>query len=161
MGDSGLLLSDVSLSNDIAKIKSVVVAIRQCLHGAALLVAEDLNVNLVAPYRGRHEEDITVIISTEGLDDLYAHLLPCHKYWAQDRRTWCMHCCRWDVRYQTYYLLGTDRCLFQNVFVQDPRHNYDYYMFLGCICGAPLQEYSHYLGQLQRFSLHQLQTQAQ
>ena len=42
------------------------------------------------------------------------------------------------VRSRTDYILGTDRRLFQNVAVQDPRHNTDHYMVLGCLPGAPL-----------------------
>ena len=35
------------------------------------------------------------------------------------------------VRSRTDYILGTDRRLFWNVYVQDPRQNTDHYMVLG------------------------------
>ena len=44
------------------------------------------------------------------------------------------------------YILGTDCCLFQNVATQDPRHNTNHYMFLGCLHGVTLREHHHYLG---------------
>ena len=42
-----------------------------------------------------------------------------------------------EVRSRTDYILGTDRRLFRNVAVRDPRHNSDHYMVLGCIPSAP------------------------
>ena len=49
------------------------------------------------------------------------------------------------VRYRTDYILGTDRRLFWNVFVWDPRHNTDHYMVLGCLHSAPKRERDKYL----------------
>ena len=40
--------------------------------------------------------------------------------------------------------------------VQDPRHNSDHYMVLSCLCRAPQQENSHYMGHIRRFPLHPL-----
>ena len=51
-----------------------------------------------------------------------------------------------EVRSRTGYILGTDRCLFRNVAVQDPPHNSDYYMVLGCLLSASLTEHKRYLG---------------
>ena len=51
-----------------------------------------------------------------------------------------------EVRSRTDYILGTDRRLFRNVTVQDPRHNSDHYMVLGCLPSAPLSETKRYLG---------------
>ena len=42
-----------------------------------------------------------------------------------------------EVRSRTDYILGTDRRLFRNVTVRDPRHNSDHYMVLGCLPSAP------------------------
>ena len=50
-----------------------------------------------------------------------------------------------EVRSRTDYILGTDRRLFCNLFVQYTSHNSDYYLVLGCLCGAPLREKSKYL----------------
>ena len=58
-----------------------------------------------------------------------------------------------EVWSRTDYILGTDRLLFGNVSVQDPRHNSYHYMVLGCLHGAPLMEYSRYLGGYKRLPL--------
>ena len=50
-----------------------------------------------------------------------------------------------EVRSRTDYILGTDRRLFRNVTVRDPRHNSDHYMVLGCSPSAPLSETKQYL----------------
>ena len=39
----------------------------------------------------------------------------------------------------TDYILGTDRRLFGNVSVRDPRHNSDHYLVLGCLRSASLK----------------------
>ena len=44
------------------------------------------------------------------------------------------------------YILGTDRRLFGNASVRDPRHNSDHYMILGCLHRAPLRDHARYLG---------------
>ena len=51
-----------------------------------------------------------------------------------------------EVRSRTDYNLGTDFHLFENVSVQDPMHNSDHYMVLGCVHSASLQEHVRYLG---------------
>ena len=53
--------------------------------------------------------------------------------------------CGKDVMYQMDYILGTYRRLFQNIAVQDPRHNSDHYLVLyflkGCFHGAALWDH--------------------
>ena len=56
-----------------------------------------------------------------------------------------------EVRSRTDYILGTDRRLFGNVSVQDPRKNSDHYMVLGCLPSAPLSETKRYLGGRKRW----------
>ena len=46
------------------------------------------------------------------------------------------------LRSRTDYIMGMDRRIFWNVYVRDPRHNSDHYMFMGCLCSAPLREHS-------------------
>ena len=41
-----------------------------------------------------------------------------------------------EVRFWTDYIVGIYCCLFRNVFIQDPRHNSDHSMVLGCLCSA-------------------------
>ena len=49
------------------------------------------------------------------------------------------------VMSRTDYLLGTNRCLFRNVSVRDPRHNTDHFMVVGCLRSAPEQEHARYM----------------
>ena len=58
-----------------------------------------------------------------------------------------------EVRSRTDYILGTDRCLFGNVSVRDPRHNLDHYMVLGCLPSASLTEHKRYLGGSKRWPM--------
>ena len=46
----------------------------------------------------------------------------------------------------TDYILGTDRRLFGNVSVRDPRHKSDHYMVLGCLYRSSLRDHARYLG---------------
>ena len=49
------------------------------------------------------------------------------------------------VRSRTDYLIGTDRSLFRNVSVRDPRHNSDHLMVVGCLHSVPAREHTKYL----------------
>ena len=59
-----------------------------------------------------------------------------------------------EVRSQTDYIHGTDHSLFQNMTVQDPRHNTGLCMVMGCLRGASLRGYQCYLGLLMRLPLY-------
>ena len=49
------------------------------------------------------------------------------------------------VRSRTDYLLGTDKSLFSNVSVRDPRHNTNHFMVVGCLRSAPARDYACYI----------------
>ena len=86
-----------------------------------------------------HNTDHYMVLGlTEGLEDMVHHFMPRGRRWCRDRRTWDMRRQGQVVRSRTDYILGTDRHLFQNVAVRDPRHNTDHYMVLGCLPGTPL-----------------------
>ena len=74
-----------------------------------------------------------------------AHFLPRQRRWGRECRTWSMVREGKLVRSRTDYILGTDRHLFCNVFVRDPRHNTNHYMVLGCLRSAPEREHARYL----------------
>ena len=126
-------------------IERVVEGLRSWPKGAELLVVGDLKTNLAAPEGDRRGEDIAATIATEGLEDMAQHLLPRERRWCWDRRTWGMLRKGREVRSRTDYILGTDRRLFRNVTVRDPRHNSDHYMVLGCLPSASLTEHKRYL----------------
>ena len=132
--------------DDTLTIERVVEALRELPKGAELLVAGDLNANLTGPEGDRRAEDIAATIATEGLKDMAQHFLWQERRWCRDRRTWGMLWNGREVRSRTDYILGTDRRLFRNVAVRDPRHNLEHYMVQGCLPSAPLTEHKRYLG---------------
>ena len=125
-------------TDDSSTMERVVEALRSRPRGAEMMVAGDLNANLAKPEGYRRAEDIVATIATEGLEDTTKHFLPQESRWCRDRRTWGMLRTGREVRSRTDYILGTDRRLFGNVSIQDPRHNSDHYMVLGCLQSAPL-----------------------
>ena len=82
-------------------------------------------------------EDIATTLATEGLEEMAKHFLPRESRCYRDRRTWGVLQKGREVRSRTDYILGTERRLFRNVAVWDPRHNLDHYMVLGCLPSAP------------------------
>ena len=94
--------------------------------------------DIMEPEGNRQAENIATDIATAGLEDMAWHFLPWGKRWCRERRKWGMQKKGQVVRSWTDYILGTDRRLFRNVSVRDPRHNSDHYMVLGCLPSAPL-----------------------
>ena len=113
----------------------------------------DFNANLLEPEGDRRGEGIAAALATEGLEYMSAHFLPCRHSWCRDGRTWSMIWEGREVQSRTDYILGTDLRLFGNVSVQDPRHNSDHYMVLGCLHSSPLREYDRYIGWQKRLPL--------
>ena len=116
-------------------------------------MAGDLNIYFAAPEGERREENIAATLATEGLEDMAPHLLPQRRRWFRGSRTRCMLRKGREVRSRTDYILGTDRHLFDNVSAQDPRHNSNHYMVLGCLPSASLTEHKQYLGRRKKLTL--------
>ena len=74
-----------------------------------------------------------------------AHFLPRKRRWGRERRTWAMVGGGGAVRSRTDYILGTDRSLFRNVAVRDPRYNSDHYMVMGLIRGGTARAHGMYI----------------
>ena len=114
-------------------------------------MAGDFNVNLATPEGDRRAEDIATTLAMEGLEDMAKHFLPWESRWCRDKRMWGILRKLREVRSWTDYILGTDRRLFRNVTVRDPRKNSDHYMVLGCLLSAPPMEHKRYLGGSKRW----------
>ena len=110
-----------------------------------LLEVGNFNVKIAAPEGDQRVEDIVMELATAGLEYMARYFLPREKQWYWYRRTWGMLRKGQEVRSRADYILGTDRRLFRNVTVRDPRHNSDHYMVLGCLPSAPLLETKRYL----------------
>ena len=141
---------------DTTTMERVVVAIQRKPRGAELLVADNCNIDIAAPEGDQRTEEIAMELATAGLEDMARHFLPWEKRWCRDRRTWGMLSKGQEVRSRTDYILGTDRRLFRNVTVRDPRHNSDHYMVLGFLPSAPLLETKRYLGGRKRWMVRPL-----
>ena len=117
--------------DDTLKIESVVAALKERPRGVKMLVAGDFSVNLVDPEGNRRGDDIAAAMEAEGMEEISAHFLLLRRSWCRDGRTWSMIREGREVRSRTDYILVTDRILFGNVSIRDPRHNSDHYMVLG------------------------------
>ena len=111
----------------------------------------DFNVDIMAPEGNRRAENIATDLAMAGVEDMAQHFMPRRRRWSRDRRTWDMRRKGQVVRSRTDYILGTDRRLFKNVAVRDPRHNTDHYMVFGCLPSAPLSATKRYLGGRKRW----------
>ena len=84
-------------------------------------MAGDLNTDLGDMACDRRGTEIAAAITEAGLEDITAHFLPRKRRWGRKRRTWAMVRGGKAIRSRTDYILGTDRSLFRNVAVRDPR----------------------------------------
>ena len=123
----------------ISMIESVVAALKERPWGSELLVTGDLNEKLDHPEGDRREEEITAALTAAGLEDMSAHFLPRRHPWCRDGRTWIMVKLGREVRSLTDYIMGIYRRIFRIMNFQDPRHNLDHYMVVGCLQSAPLR----------------------
>ena len=60
-----------------------------------------------------------------GLEYILVYFHKCLCPWNRDKEIWSMVDIVREVRSRTDYILETDRSLFRNMSVQDPRHNSD------------------------------------
>ena len=130
---------------DTSTTERVVAALKERPWGVTLMVAGELNTTLMEPENDQGGTDIVAALTVEGFEDMTTQFLPFRRTWGQERRTWIMIIEGKVVRSRTDYILGTDRRLFWNVSVRDPRHNKDYYMVLSCLHSASEREHTKYL----------------
>ena len=93
----------------------------------------------------RRGTDIAAAMTEAGVEDMTAHYLLRKRRWGREKRTWSMVREGKVVRSRTDYLLGTDRSLFRNVSVRDPRHNTNHFMVVVCLRSAPKGEHTRYI----------------
>ena len=124
-------------SDDTETIEHVVTALGDIPKGTALIVAGGLNTDLEESESDRRGTEIAAAMMAAGLEDMMAYLLLRKHRWVREIRTWSMVREGKVVRSRMDYLLGTDRSLFRNVSVRDPRHNTDHFIVVGCLHSAP------------------------
>ena len=116
-------------------------------------MAGDLNPDLGAMACDGRGTEIVAAITEAGLEDMTAHFLPGKRRWGRERRTWAMVRGGKTVRSRTDYILGTDRSLFRNVAVREPRYNSDHYMVVGLLKGGTAREHIRYIAGRRRIPL--------
>ena len=144
--------------NDASTIEDVVAAISQRLHGAALLLNGYLNTDLEAQEVRAREEKITSAMSMEGLKDISGHFLQRNKTWLRDGRMWSILRGGREVHYQTEYIMGTYRCMFQNAAVLDAWYKTYHYLVLGYLRKTTPTAHSQDLKKRTRFPTKPLMT---
>ncbi|HEY9815724.1 MAG TPA: endonuclease/exonuclease/phosphatase family protein, partial [Candidatus Obscuribacterales bacterium] len=111
----------------------------------------DLNVNLASP-QGARAVEIATALDTHGLEDLVPHFYQRSRFgygttWRQCRNG------QW-INSRCDYILGTDRRIWQNVSIRDPRNfDSDHYMVIGKLLSAPMTGNRRYLLGRRRFPL--------
>ena len=117
------------------------------------MVVKNFNTDLVAPEGRERDERIVSAMEEEGLEDMRVHFLPLHTLWLKDGHTGAMHRGGREVRSRTNYILSIDSRLFQNVAIQDARHNTDHFLVLGCLRGTTPAVHLHYRWRCTRFPI--------
>ena len=139
--------------DDARTIEQVVTALSNQPRGTALIVAGDINTGLGDMAYDKRGTAIAAAITEAGLEDMTAHFLPRKGKGRRERRTWSMVRGGEAIRYRTNYILGTDRSLFRNVAVRDPRYNSDHYMVVGLLKGGTTREHIRYIAGRRRIPL--------
>ena len=144
-GGDGTSSDVTSPPDDAQTIERVVTALGDQPRSTTLLVAGDFNMDLGETASDGRGTDIAAALTEAGVEDMTAHFLPRKRLWGRELRTWSMVREGRVIRYQTDYLLRTDRSLFRNVAVRDPRHNSDHYMVMGHLRSETAQEHAQYI----------------
>ena len=118
--------------------------------GTALVVAGDLNTNLGDVDCDGRGAEIAAAITEVVLEDMVAQR---KRKLGRERQTWAMVREGKAVRSRTDYILGTDRSLFRNEAVRDPRHNSDHYMVMGLLRGGTGWEHAKYIAGRRRIPM--------
>ena len=132
--------------DNTSTIERVVAALKDRPKGTALVVSGDLNTALEDP-------EIAAAMTAAGVEYITAHFLPQRRRWGQERRTWSMVREGKVVWSRTDYLLGTERSIFRNLSVWDPRHNINHFMVVGCLRSAPEREHTRYMARRRKSPL--------
>ena len=121
--------------SDTLTIDDVTAAIRDQTYVAKLLVAGNLNADLVEPEVTPQCEAILYELAAAGLMYMGLHFLPRRNPLLQDRCMWSMWRDGQEVRSRMDNILGKYCRLLQDLAIRDPRHHLDHYIVLGCLRG--------------------------
>jgi len=117
-----------------------------------LIIMGDLNVDLSGPSRTERDTEIRDILSINSLEDMLLHFKPTARY--SHRQTWWQERGGFLIRSRCDYILGSDRRMFCNVYLKDPRcFSSDHFMVIGKLTSATRSRNRSYLRGRTRFPL--------
>jgi len=120
--------------------------------GKRMIVFGDFNVDLSDPNQDTRGSEIIDAFTTHGLEDLLLHFKPRERY--SHRQTWWQDRGGFTIRSRCDYILGSDRRMFSNVYLKDPRcFTSDHYMVVGRITSATRSQNCSYLRSRTRYPL--------
>ena len=120
--------------------------------GNRMLVIGDFNVDLSDPNQDARGSEIIDAMSTHGLEDLLLHFKPRERY--SHRQTWWQERGGFTIRSRCDYILGSDRRMFSNISLKDPRcFTSDHLMVVGRITSATRSKNRSYLRSRTRYPL--------
>jgi exonuclease III len=137
---------------DDSTMEHVERALTRFANGPAPLLLGDLNCNLEDPQSPR-DIQVAAMVANHGIFDMLPHF---------KQRKGLGHCRTWRQLHNDGnwiaswcdYFLGSDRCMFCNVCLHNPRHfTSDHLMVVGVIPSKPISENKAYLQGRQRFPL--------
>ena len=126
-------------TRDAPTLESGVTTINHRPGGVELLVAGYFNTDFKTPDGNKRDKEITAETATDGQENRIEHFIPCKILCTWEGWTWSMFRSDQEVRSWTDYILELDHSIFQNVAIQDPRQNTNYYMVLVCLHGVNLR----------------------
>jgi hypothetical protein len=112
----------------------------------------DLNANLRYP-RDDRAIAVAATVASFGLIDMLGHFRQRKKF--RHGMTWQMRRRERIIMSRCDYILSTDRRIFSNVTIREPRHyTTDHYMILGILLSEPMKAHRSYINGRKRYPLH-------
>ena len=110
-------------------------------HGEETILIGNVNTYIADPEGITQKKEITVALVDAFLENMSSNFPLRRISWSQDVINRIMIWKGREGLSWTDYIIRTHRCLFQNLSFQEPRHNIDQYMVLGCLHGATHTEH--------------------
>jgi hypothetical protein len=118
-------------SGDTTTIENITIAIERLPRNNPLILFGDLNADILHPHNDLSTE-VASMAASFGLDDLIRHFKQKHRF--RSGFTWRMRRGQRMVMSRCDSIFCTDRRIFKNVAIREPRHySSDHYLVLGII----------------------------
>jgi exonuclease III len=136
---------------DTTTIDNITIAIERLPRNNPIILLGDLNADILHPQNDRSTE-VASMAASFGLDDLLRHFKQKHRF--RSGFTWRMRRGQGMVMSRCDSIFCTDRRIFKNVAIREPRHySSDHYLVLGIIMSESLCAHRSYSKGRKRFPL--------